>query len=69
MSKRYAKRLHALEKQYSPQRENLLLVSKDESETVQEAFDRSGKLGRREDYKILFVVGVSVKGQEEARQT
>ena len=52
----------ALEKQYSPKKKGLLLIAKDESESVQEAFERSGNSGRREDYKILFVVGVSAKG-------
>jgi hypothetical protein len=37
------------------------LFAKDESESVQEAFEWSENSGRREDYKILFVVGVSVK--------
>ena len=38
------------------------LFAKDESESVQEAFEWSENSGRREDYKILFVVGVSAKG-------
>jgi hypothetical protein len=62
MIKQFGKRLNALEKQYSPQKRNLLLISKDESETLQETFDRSEKPGKVEDYKILRIIGVSVKG-------
>jgi hypothetical protein len=61
MIKKFGTRLNVLEKQYSPKKKGLLLIARDENETSQEAFDRSGNLGRREDYKILFVVGVSVK--------
>lgn len=62
MNKQYEQRLNALEDRLAPEKKNLLLVSKDESETVQEAFDRSGKSGKVEDYKILRVIGVAVKG-------
>ena len=62
MIKQFGTRLNALEKQYSPKKKGLLLIARDESETLQEAFERSRNSGRREDYKILFVVGVSVKG-------
>ena len=62
MIKQFGTRLNALEKQYSPKKKGLLLIARDESETLQEAFDRTGKPGSREDYKILFVVGVSTKG-------
>ena len=61
MIKNLGTRLNALEKQYSPKKKGLLLIGRDKNETSQEAFDRSGKPGSREDYKILFVVGVSVK--------
>ena len=61
MIKQFGTRLNALEKQYSPKKKGLLLIARDESETLQEAFERSRNSGRREDYKILFVVGVSVK--------
>ena len=61
MNRQQEKRLNDLEKQFEPQRKNLLLVAKDENETVQEAFDRSGNPGRKEDYKVMFVVGVSVE--------
>ena len=61
MIKKFGTRLNVLEKQYSPKKKGLLLIARDENETSQEAFDRSGKPGSREDYKILFVVGVSVK--------
>lgn len=62
MIKQFRTRLNALEKQCSPKNKGLLLIARDENETSQEAFDRSGKPGSREDYKILFVVSVSVKG-------
>ena len=62
MIKQFGTRLNALEKQYSPKKKGLLLIAKDESETLQEAFDRTGKPGSREDNKTLFVVGVSAKG-------
>jgi hypothetical protein len=62
MNRQQEKRLNALEKKYRPKEKGLLLIAKDERESVQEAFDRSGNPGKREDYKILFVVGVSVKG-------
>ena len=62
MIKQFGTRLNALEKQYSPKKKGLLLIARDESETLQEAFDRTGKPGIREDYKTLFVVGVSAKG-------
>jgi hypothetical protein len=53
--------LNVLEKKYCPEGKGLLLIAKHENVSVQEAFERSGNSGRREDYKILFVVGVSVK--------
>jgi hypothetical protein len=62
MNRQQEQRLNTLEKIYRPEEKGLLLIAKDENDTVQEAFDRSGNSGRREDYKILFVVGVSVKG-------
>ena len=62
MNRQKEQRLNALEKKYRPEDKGLLLIAKHENESVQEAFDRSGKPGSREDYKILFVVGVSVKG-------
>ena len=62
MNRQQEKRLNALEKKYRPKDKGLLLIAKHENETVKEAFERSGNSGRREDYKILFVVGVSVKG-------
>ena len=62
MNRQQEKRLNALEKKYRPEEKGLLLIAKDESESVQEAFDRTGKPGIREDYKIIFVVGVSAKG-------
>ena len=62
MNRQQEKRLNALEKKYRPEEKGLLLIAKDESESVQEAFDRSGNPGKRQDYKILFVVGVSAKG-------
>ena len=62
MNRQQEKRLNALEKKYRPKEKGLLLIAKDESESVQEAFDRSGNPGKRQDYKILFVVGVSAKG-------
>jgi hypothetical protein len=62
MNRQQEQRLNALEKKYRPEEKGLLLIAKDESESVQEAFERSGNSGRREDYKILFVVGVSAKG-------
>ncbi len=65
MNKQYEQRLNALEDRLAPEKKNLLLVSKDESETVQEAFDRSGKPGKVKDYKILRIVGVSVKKRGE----
>jgi hypothetical protein len=37
------------------------LISRNENETLQEAFDRTEKPGSRKDYLTLFVVGVSVK--------
>jgi hypothetical protein len=60
--KQFGTRLNVLEKQYSPKKKRLLLIARDENETLQEAFDRTGKPRSREDYKVLFVVGVSVKG-------
>ena len=48
-------------KKYRPEDKGLLLIAKHENESVQEAFERSGNSGWRKDYKILFVVGVSVK--------
>ena len=61
MNRQQEQRLNALEKKYRPKNKGLLLIAKHESESVQEAFERSENSGRREDYKILFVVGVSVK--------
>ena len=61
MNRQQEKRLNTLEKKYRPEEKGLLLIAKDESESVQEAFERSGKPGSREDYKTLFVVGVSLK--------
>ena len=60
MIKQFGTRLNALGKQQSPKNKGLLIVVRDENETLQEAFDRTGKPGSREDYKTLFVVGVSV---------
>ena len=62
MNRQQEQRLNTLEKIYRPEEKGLLLIAKDESESVQEAFDRSGNPGKRQDYKILFVVGVSAKG-------
>ena len=62
MNRQQEQRLNALEKKYRPEDKGLLLIARDENETSQEAFERSGNSGRREDYKILFVVGVSAKG-------
>ena len=62
MINKFGTRLNVLEKQYSPKKKGLLLIARDENETLQEAFDRTGKPGSREDYKFLFVLGVSVKG-------
>jgi hypothetical protein len=62
MNRQQEKRLNTLEKKYRPEEKGLLLIAKHESESVQEAFDRSGNPGKRQDYKILFVVGVSAKG-------
>ena len=61
MKRQQKERLKVLEENLAPKKQKLLLVAKDENETVQEAFDRSGNSGRKEDYKVLFVVGVSVK--------
>ena len=57
MNRQQEKRLNDLEKCLAPRKKKLLLVAKDENETVQEAFERSGKPGNREDYKIIRVVG------------
>jgi len=62
MNRQQEQRLNTLEKKYRPEEKGLLLIAKHESESVQEAFDRSGNPGKRQDYKILFVVGVSAKG-------
>jgi hypothetical protein len=62
MIKNFGTRLNALEKEYSPKKKGLLLIARDENETLQEAFDRTGKPGSREDYKTLFIIGVSVDG-------
>ena len=62
MNRQQTKRLEVLEDSLVPEKKKLLLVAKDENETVQEAFERSGKPGVRDDYKILFVVGVSADG-------
>ena len=61
MNRQQEKRLNALEKKYRPEDKGLLLIAKHENESVQQAFEQSGNSGRRKDYKILFVVGVSVK--------
>ena len=55
MNRQQEKRLNALEKKYRPEEKGLLLIAKHENESVQEAFERSGNSGRREDYKTLFV--------------
>jgi hypothetical protein len=62
MNRQQEQRLNTLEKKYRPEEKGLLLIAKHENETIQEAFKRSENPGKREDYKILFVVGVSVKG-------
>ena len=62
MNSRQEKRLKLLEDSVAPKKKKLLLIAKDENETAQEAFDRSGNPGKREDYKILLVVGVSADG-------